>query len=909
MAKAKSKKTLIEFPSFLLSSKLSPPVIRTQLVERQVLLDSLVSGDFPLTLIVAGAGFGKTSLLSQWYAVEKKAHHKVAWLSLDANDSDPVNFISYLIAALNNVGFDLEHLNADRGYGSQSSRVQRLLSVLCRELENLSDNVLLILDDYHNVQSEAVDQVVDFLLARLPSGFRVVLSTRTRPSIALPTLLAQGKLLLVDDSQLRFSQAESRELFGDLLDDQGHQEVLARTNGWGFALQMARILVNDKQREGGESQSFTGASENIAHYLSDQVLSTLEPEAQAFLVDTSFLNSVCGELADAVRNTDDSSDVLEALQPIQASFVLHDTGNLWYRYHPLFAEFLQDLLAKKGEAYLVVLRQRAANWYARHNMLLEAVRQATLAEDIALTAKIIDEAGGTTIMQTRGISVFGNIMGLIPGPWVHQVPMLTLGKAALLARDGKAEEAAHYIEEVKRNYSGDLADSLTRDVLFVATLWTGYADAELTPQLINDLEPFAFSHVASDPWLRGWLYNALFLNHYRIGNFAKAISAADLAMAHYLDYGALYSQFFMHLNLGMTKFVRGEIVGAFRSYTRAVRLIERHFAANRTILAVPHLLRAAVFYQVNRLEQAGALVQSALAEVERGEGWPEPYILGYQVAVNMAYHDKGLGEARHVLDQADKTANTRNLPRLKWHTAAKRVELYCFAGQLKKAEQLASEEKLQELLGRPVAGFAWSERQAITLALSRLALYSDDSKRALQLLKNCNVNGETDQLVPFRLRKLLLEIMAYTESDDAHAALNRLEQLIALKAEKLFIRTFLDEGQRLVNCLKYLVQKHQLTDLPETAFTFIKQLSDMLKQDAKLDSDEKRQPFEKLTRREQQILKELADGHSNKVIARKLEMSERTVRFHLQNIYAKFGVQGVNSRTQVIDIAHRYDLL
>ena len=885
-----------------------PPVIQSQMVIRHDLLAQLMTGQSQLTLIVAGAGFGKTSLLSQWYAAEKKENHNVAWISLDSNDSGPLHLITYIVIALNDLGFKLDHLAAELSYGPHSSNVIRGLSVICHALEEASDNALLILDDYHIIQSREVDDIIDLLLARLPPGFRIAISTRTRPSISLPTLLARGNLLLIDDSRLRFSFRESHELFGELVDRDSHEEIFMHTNGWAFALQMARILARENQRGNKVNEAFSGSSDEIAHYLTDQVLLSLPEEVQEFLIDTSILGSVCAALADAVRERNDSAALLDQLKPVQASFVLHEAGNLWYRYHPLFAEFLRHLLVRKGEKFTDCIHRNAAIWYAENDMLFDAIAHAVTVGDMELAVKLFDLAGGTTILQTHGISTFNSIMNAIPSKWIHQAPMLTLGKAALLAREGKTEEAYQYINEVKRNFGEDSDNTLMRDILFVDTFWWGYADEEIREELIDKLEGFAYSDTASNPWLRGWIHTVLFMSHYRLGNISKSISACRTAMEHYADYETMYAKFFMHLNLGMAKFVQGEIFVAYRNYRRAEKLIEQYFSSDKTLIALPHILLATVYYQLNRIHKAKELVDSSLAQVERYEGWPELYILVYRVACDIAYHTGGLDAALSTLNNAENTANRRNLPRLHWHITAKKVELYCFADRLNEATKLARNEELLTQLksGGNSHRFAWSEQQAVSITLARLALYNKEPKRVLDILSLCEADAEAHQMHPFLLRKLLISMMAHMDCDDLDNALSCLNTILSIKSGDALLRTYLDEGPGLSDCLKQIVNNTKVINLPENVNSFIKNMLALRKKDAVTVGSGSHKPFDILSGRELEILRELSLGGANKSIANKLNISERTIKFHLQNIYAKLGV---NSRTKALNVAHRYHLL
>ena len=891
-------------------SKLRPPAVANPLVERQSLLRGIGRRRYRLTLVVAAAGYGKTSLLSQWYALEREAGRAcVAWLSLESADSDPRQFLLCLLVALTESGVPLGHLVTDMENAPRAFGVDRILSELRHCLEQIpASEILLILDDYHLVQSAAINRIVDFLLLRLPAKFLLAISTRARPSIALPSLLARGALLLVDDTQLRFSLRESRQLFGDLFDERGLEEMFERTKGWGFALQMARVLARGNAQRGSAVAPISGSSEDIAHYLTDQVLNSLPAAIREFLIDTAFLSRVCAGLADAVLQRADSLVMLEELKPIQASFIIYDTDHLWYEYHPLFAEFLLGLLRRKGDAHLDALRRRAAQWYAQNDMPVDAVRQAVALGDRLLATRILETAGGATILHTHGVTVLSGIMNLVPGKWIHQVPTLTLGKALLMARAGDTETAFQYMEEVRKAPDSGSNFHTRRDLLYVKAIWLGYADAEFDPELIDDMETLASAPEPLSAWLRGMMHTAVFLIRYRMGSMGEALSATHVAMAHYRDYGARSSEFYIYVNQGMVKYAQGNLWGAYRSCRRAEKLVERHFASNRAMLAVAQLLLATLHYQMNRTAKAQALAESALPQVERYDGWPELFALGYSTAFDCAYRHGGGSAVLQRMLNAEQTAERRHLSRLGWHIAAKRVDLLCRDGQLEKASAAAQQAGLPERLAseRSNAGFAWSERQAVSLALARHALYRGDPRRALRMLALGATGEEADALQPFQLRSLLLTMMAHVDRGDWNQAAGCLDRLLSLPTARSYLRVFLDEGPRLVSSLRKIMRHRELVSLPEDVNALLLDLSAELREDqaGKLPPGAAKAGV--LSSRETEILGELSAGLSNKAIARKLDVTERTVKFHLQNIYRKLSVNG---RIQALNVAKRYQLI
>src|SRR5215469_14747743 len=385
----------------LLATKLYQPRPRAQLVPRVQLVERLQQGlSGALTLASAPAGFGKTTLISQWLA---GCARPVAWLSLDERDNDPARFLTYLVAALQTISATIGAGILRVLQASQPPPFEALLTTLLNDLTTLPDPFVLVLDDYHLIDARPVDHALTFLLDHLPPQMHLVIATREDPSLPLARLRASGQLTELRAADLRFTPAEAADFLTQAMglslsaDDVAALE--ARTEGWIAGLQLAAISLQGRHDTASFIASFTGSHHFVMDYLVEEVLHRQPPHILTFLLRTSILDRLCGPLFDAV--------VLEPAAPGQATLEYLDRANLfvvpldherrWYRYHHLFAELLrqrlqQRIASSKGDAESQVneLHIRASIWYEAQGLDLEAFQHAAAAHDVERAARMMD---------------------------------------------------------------------------------------------------------------------------------------------------------------------------------------------------------------------------------------------------------------------------------------------------------------------------------------------------------------------------------------------------------------------------------------------------------------------------------------------------------------------------------------
>src|SRR5664279_524654 len=373
----------------MIATKLYVPTPRRGLVTRPRLRERLCRGaESRLTLVSAPAGFGKTTLLAEWLGETPEGGRCVAWLSLDPADSEPASFWTYVVTALHNAvpGVGMSALEL---ISSSPLPTELVLTTVLNELAAAPEDVWLVLDDFHLVDSHDVRDGVAFLLEHLPPHVHVVISTRADPDLPLPRWRVRGELVEIRAADLRFTADEAATYLNEAVGlDLSVEHVSAleeRTEGWIAALQLAALSIQGRDDVGGFIARFAGNDRYLVDYLVDEVLAHQPHPVRGFLLHTAVLDRLTGPLCDAVTGREDGSQMLGALERANLFLVPLDDRREWYRYHHLFADVLRAHLLAGRPDLVALLHRRASLWYERHNLTEEAVRHALAARDFDLS--------------------------------------------------------------------------------------------------------------------------------------------------------------------------------------------------------------------------------------------------------------------------------------------------------------------------------------------------------------------------------------------------------------------------------------------------------------------------------------------------------------------------------------------
>jgi len=375
----------------VITTKLFRPGLRQQTVERKRLYDLLREGrTLPLTLVVAPAGWGKSTIVADWLARDDVT---AGWVSLDGGDNDPKRFWRYLLLAAGQAGSAAGAAALRRLDAAGSDVLRDVLPAFVNELASAEAPLILVLDDYHLVTSAQVHATVATLLDRCPPQLHLMLITRADPPLPLSRLRVRGDLAELRADDLRFSAAEAVEFFsrrlGALLSEQDVLRLLARTEGWAAGLQLAALRLRDRPDRSDFIERLTGADWHIVNYLGEEVLATQPAEVRDFLLATSVLNRMCAPLCDALTGRADGTGLISEIYRANLFLVPLDDEHRWFRYHHLFGGLLRHELARTAPDRPPALHQRAARWYADHGDAAEAIGHAIASGDGSLSGQLV----------------------------------------------------------------------------------------------------------------------------------------------------------------------------------------------------------------------------------------------------------------------------------------------------------------------------------------------------------------------------------------------------------------------------------------------------------------------------------------------------------------------------------------
>ena len=896
-----------------ISSKFRPPTYNIDLISRPQLLEKLDdSADKSCIIIHAPAGYGKSVLLTQWLQQLDTRGTRTAWLGLDADDKETLQFLSYIYSAIT-VALRKQSAKSKKNEHHADFNIvssKAAFVVVLNLLEEIQEPVFIFLDDYHSVQTASTDEILDSLIRKLPSNAHLVISSRVRPGLSLTQLRAQGKLLEVTAQDLRFSQLEAEKIFGDVLSSEKIVTINDRVEGWVIALQLTRLWLQSQSVLDDKLQNYADISGNITDYLNNEVLKNLSQADRQVLIETSILDQINGDIANTICKRNDCWEVINSFSNLNALIIPLNKEGQWFRYHYLFAEFLRNQLTMSGSERVRQIHLAASDWYERNGYPDQAVKHACRANNEARAVSLIEELGAVRIGLTVGLPLLSKLLSYLSIEAIYRSPRLHLAKAWLLAKEGELKLARKCYNEVKFDVlpNDDATEPnnelLHQEGLFVdMMLFDIYEDKGYSEQDITNIENLTHSVSQVDHWLQGWLNNILCIMYLRRGDLSSAGVSNYIAMSHYKQADSAYGQIYMYLHLAMIKTLAGSLNEAAEAIEIANEWSHRQFISDIGLISLIQTVRAEILYERNEINGADKLIFSALRNIEHSEGWVEVYGRAYVVATGISYATDGIEPAVKLLDQALFTANGRNLPRLHWLAICRKIELLTRNRRLAEAQSLA-DEHLSSLDDTNYSFLTWREIENAIVVTARLAVYQDNAEKVLGHLNKLQKEAQDHGRGRSLMRVSIMQMLAFDQLQDRDHAIAALRQALSIAVPEGFLRIFIDEGERMAGFLRSAVRHIGAAKMSPEIVRFIAEVLTALKHPmGKIETDTDPNI---LSDRELQVLHELALGHVNKIIARNLDLTVATVKFHLSNIYQKLGV---NSRNVAIAVARKQNLI
>jgi LuxR family transcriptional regulator, maltose regulon positive regulatory protein len=907
----------------LLTTKLFIPPPRQGTVSRPRLLQKLDDSlhNRRLTLVSAPAGFGKTSLICEWVA---KTGCPTAWLSLDEDDNDPLRFWRYVTAAFQTLSPRLGENLATALQAPKPAALPTLISSLINDLTSFSTDLILVLDDYHLVENEAIHESFTFFLDHLPSPVHPLISTRSDPPLQLSRRRGRGELCEIRAADLRFNTAETGELLNEGLKLGLAQDDIRlleqRTEGWITGLQMAGLSMEGLPDKHGFVAAFNSDDRYVADYLIEEVLHHQPAHIQDFLLKTSLLNRMSAPLCDALLDTHNSQQVLSDLERTNLFIFPLDHRREWYRYHHLFASLLRQRLHQSaGREAVCSLQRKASIWFEENGLLVEAIQICFDCDDLKPAADLLDQHIEEIFAQGE-LNILNEFGSKLPAGLLRERPHMLMALAWVANATGQVSKVENYTRVLEDIFGLNLEaflgmedisqlDALQRAALIeIAVLYSRLALDHFDIAMIQRISQRVLPYLVPERDSEVHLYNlpsklrpplVYILGYYNqlIGNVDEAARLFSDAAESGILHGNSHIVALALGELGQVEIARGNLDRARSAFQKAIDNVKT--SGNMPTAYVSHAWYglACLAYEWNDLPAFDVYIQQA---IDNGKMWQSHEML-FPVFLLQA--------RRQMLDENWPQVNAllnilRSMPPEFLQTTGTLLDSFQAQVEFRQGrrERLSHwSDTFSPASLSPTPFFQEVEISTAVrqlLALGRLEQVQQMIDPMLSTLQN---SGRRGRLLDF----LVLKTLLLAAQKQPARAQDTLKQALELAAPQHYVRLFADEGESLQYLLEGLLpdlsgllKAYVLNilavfpnTLPPLTLPFLSTQADLV---------------EPLSERELEVLRLISGGISNADIAARLYVSVNTVKKHMTHIFNKLGVE---NRLQAIEKARQMGII
>ncbi len=910
-------------PAPLLAPKLRGPRLRGSLVARTRLLARLDAGlERKLTLISAPAGFGKTTLVSQWMAHLAARPHAplLAWVSLDAGDNDPVRFWRYVITACQPLLPDagqaaLAHLQASQT-AFKPSELETALTLFLNELSQIGQAGLLVLEEYHLITAPRISETLQFWLDHLPATMHLVIVSRSEPALPLAKLRARGELSEIHTVDLRFSQQEVKDFLQQALTLPLSEQAVAhlqtrletRLEGWAAGLRLVVLALQGNAAPDEVERflaGFAGSHRSILEYFVSEVLDAQTEPIQSFLLHTSLLSRLTAPLCDAVTSRDDSARMLETLERANLFLEPLDSLGQWYRYHALFAEAMQHEAQRRlGQSKLHALASHASRWYEQQSQLAEAIDTAFQAQQFERCASLLEQVCATSHREySNEFYTLHRWLEQLPEATFRQRPTLCLEYVTVLIFAASSHPLSDETQLRMESLLG-MAEAYAKAHNNLATLGNVVSLRAMRAWYLGQIAPALDYARQALEWLPKDNLEGRSASISTIGRAEVLAGNFEMARRRFLEARALSTACGNHTYVramdGMLSGVyieQGELHIAETGFLRV--LTEAREKGDLDDVAHSQTGLAQLEYEWNNLEAARQRAQEAL-EISAQLLNSAHQTNATLILARVAYAHGDEVSAQHFLLACIQGAQPHHFFQIYRETRTWQARFQLAAGDLAAVQRWIDTRPPRDAM-LPVVQYAREQ-----LLISRLWLAQDEAHKALDLLNHLLSEAQEAQHTHVMLEIQVLMVLTYNACKQRPEALQTLQEVLSTARPAGYLRLFLDEGAQLAVLLRTVLahtrEKALRTYVQRILNAFAHeagQQNEVLCADTALLS-------EPLSPQEHRVLRLLVAGRSNPEIARELIVSVNTVRTQVQSIYRKLNV---NNRVAASEIARELKLI
>ncbi|MFN2178207.1 MAG: tetratricopeptide repeat protein [Candidatus Promineifilaceae bacterium] len=902
----------------ILQTKLYMPRGRPDLVSRPRLIERLDQGLQPghkLTLVSASAGSGKTTLISEWVAACRRP---VAWLSLDEGDGDIARFFTYLIAALQTLDPALGQSVAVMLQSPQPLQPETILTPLLNQISAFDKEFILVLDDYHLVDSQTADEALAFLIDHLPPQMHLAVTTREDPNIPLARYRVRRQMTEIRAADLRFTSAEAagflNQIMGLGLTADEITALETRTEGWIAGLQMAALSMQGRADTADFIQGFAGSHRFVLDYLIEEVLRQQPDHVRSFLLQTAILDRLSGPLCDALTGRADSNDMLAFLERGNLFVIPLDDERRWYRYHHLFASVIYTYALAEQPAQIPALHRRASAWFEENGLRAEAIHHALAGQDMARAADLI-ELAWPKMDRSFQSNTWLRWAQALPPDLQRDRPVLIVAYAWAALNRGDLQTAESRLEDAEQLLDSTAVTGDQGQGSPVGFIVVDEAQFQALPASIASARAYiaqargdvpgtvryarrALDLLPENDYVRRGPAAALLgLAYWGLGELDAAYEALAEAMDGFRMAGAISFAISGTYGLADIRIAQGRLREAATIYERSLRVATAEDG-------VVHRGTAELYLGLGMLQRERGDSQASSQNVQRAlelgekaalDNWP------YRVRVARARLAEDQGDLQRALDLLNEAQGfyfPTPVPNLR-PTEALKTQIWLKQGRLAEASAWVRDQALS------AAGDLNYLHEFDHLTLARVLIARHKVERtegaldqALELLDRLLQAAEAGGRRGSMIEILIVQALAHQARGDIPAALLRLERALTLAEPEGYVRIFVDEGSPMAGLLQEAAGH-------TAAAGYIRGLLVAFEGET-AEKEAAHSLAEPLSERELDVLRLLATELSGPEIAANLMVSLSTVRTHTRNIYSKLEV---NNRRSAVRRAEELGLL
>ena len=908
----------------LIRTRLRPPTRGSGLIERAK-LDRIASRirQRRLVFVKAPAGYGKSSLLHRWHMTLGAVGAVTGWLSLDSGLDDLRSFFTYTAAAIRE---DAPGFGAEFQTFLSTAReptATRVAAAFVNALLAQPGQVFLFIDDFHLLTEKAVIRAIEYVLRDAPANFHLVIASRQSPGFSLARLRMLGEADEIDAEDLRFDSDDLERftrLFGrEPLELRENERLLSATEGWAAGIQLALISLDQHQDIRPFLDRFSGEHRMVSEFLLDDVIEHLPRKTVEFLLRTSILEIFNRELCNEVTGTVGADERIAELNARSLFIFSLDDERRWFRYHHLFSEVLQRILRERHAGEVAELHRKASCWYAANGHKELAFSHAVRAEDWQGAGRILDSTC-TDLFYEGKLGTLTRLAAQIPAEVLNSFPRVQLELAWSILLEWRCDDAREIIRRVEcsldlwrtTSVALDQIDEVARIVLHRRMMLALFMDdvVELERAVLELLHDFALD----DPYLRGTLENCLIYARREMFRLDRVDQMDRAAREYFERSGSKFVLVWHESILGPTFHQRGDTSLAQRALRSAISIAEYVEGKATPLQAMPAMLLAETLYEANDLVEAEALLDQLGPLTER-LGFVDNLAAYFVTRSRLCQRRGDLEKARSVIAEGEACAGFRGFARLSQRLWLERVRLAIRTGDLTylRQEMALADEGAQARRLTPGQSTIGRD-EYFALGWVQMACQTGEARAAADVARRWVSFTAGRGALRSEVRFLVMLSIALAQAGERGEALRKMRLAVQKAAAPRFISSFLDGGASVLGLLQELFNPAESPTGPVSGFG-IELLQAFAQSDPQAaailtadedDSGAEQAPPEVLNEREREVLRLVGHGKANKDIARVLGMTEGTVKWYMQQVFAKLDVR---RRSAAVQRARQFGLI